>query len=200
MNSIQAKIKKIVEEYPDELNALKNIGIRYLTKCSAIDIDNSVLIAHRPWLGVMNFAIRFFPPAKKTWLTKFKEKKIPECYRQFLLATNGAFVFGLSLYGLAPSMQKTPHLLDRSSLQCHDLSLANQDWIKDYRTDLNAFYFGSRAFSYRENLGYFIFGNLKIKALRQNGEIYKEWDSFSLFLEDEIKQAEQQQRNETNIE
>ena len=79
--------------------------------------------------------------------------------------------------------------LDRSQLQCHDLIIANQDWINEYKVPQSYFHFGSRAYAYDENIGYF-FDNNKIRSIRGNGKIVNEWTGFSDFLSDEIKEAE----------
>src|SRR5215467_4786952 len=97
-----------------ELAPLKSMATRYLRYCSSIDLDDNILIAHRPWDGLLNYALRVFRPAKKSWIKGFKVKRIPEPYRDFLLSTNGLFAFGLTLYGLPPSRQGSAGLLDRS--------------------------------------------------------------------------------------
>src|SRR5262249_15838320 len=142
MNPVKLRIKEYVDSLPDELSAIKVIGQRYLKYCSSIESDTIIQIAHRPWLGSGNYAIVLFQPVRKTWIKKFKERRIPRSYQNFLLAANGLFAFGLSLYGLTPSMQLTPPKLDRSKLQCLDLGLANRDCIKKFDFYQNLFHFG----------------------------------------------------------
>ena len=123
-------------QFPDEYRALRDHALKYLQYCSAIDLENTILIGHMPWVGPAAYAINLFPPAKTSWFGKFRSgehKEVPDGYRAFLQVTNGCFVYGLSLFGLAPSMQAPPPLLDREKLQCHDLSLANRDWIGTMR-------------------------------------------------------------------
>ncbi len=189
MNPTKLKIKDYLDSLPVDLLPLRNIGKRYLKYCSSIDNDGCIQIAHRPWLGCFNYALMFFPPAKKTWIKKHRE--IPESYQRLLLASNGVFAFGFSLFGLAPSMQKKPPLLDRSKLQCLDLSLANCDWIKEYDVDQRMFHFGGRHYSYTENIGYFMSEDSLICAFRKTGELHREWRNFSSFLSEELRVAEQ---------
>jgi hypothetical protein len=196
MNPIKVKIKEYLDTFPSELFPLKEVVIPYLNYCCSLDSD-SVNIAHRPWLGSLNYTFTFFSPAKKAWLKRFGHKKVPKIYQEILLATNGLFAFDLSLYGLAPSMQQNPPTLNRSKQQCLDLSFANEDWIREYNIDQNLFHFGSRVYSYTEIIGYFMNGESKIRAYRKTGELIREWENFSAFLENELRIAEQIAKEQT---
>src|SRR5262245_52250079 len=110
-----------------------------------------------------------FSPAKKTWIKRFGHRKIPKVYQEILMSTNGLFAFGLSLYGLPPSMQRSRQTLSRSKLQCLDLSTANKDWIREYKIDPKLFHFGGREYSFTENVGYFMNGESKIQAYLKTG-------------------------------
>ncbi|MBK8807840.1 MAG: SMI1/KNR4 family protein [Bacteroidales bacterium] len=110
-------------------------------------------------------------------------------YKDFLREINGCFIFDFALFGLTPSIYTTG-LLDRSKVQCFDLGTANRSWISEYEIDEKLFHFGGRAYSYDENIGYFIDINGIIKSIRINGQIIKEWSDFSEFLRDEIEAAE----------
>ena len=79
--------------------------------------------------------------------------------------------------------------MDRSQLQCQDLGSANTNWIYEYTADQNSFHFGTHAYTQNENLGYFFYDN-KIKSIRTNGRTVSQWDNYSSFLNDEIKEAE----------
>ena len=191
MNQIKTTIKDYLNSLPVELSPLSELGMRYLKYRSSIDTDRSVHIAHRPWLHYLNYALTFFPPAKKTWMRDFRGKRIPVSYQRVLLATNGVFAFGLSLFGLAPSMQKAQPTLDRSRLRCLDLSLANRDWLKEFDVDQTLFHFGSREYSHSENIGYFISSDSRIHAFRRTGDLLCEWSSLRAFLSSELRVAEQ---------
>ncbi len=79
--------------------------------------------------------------------------------------------------------------MTRSFLQCHDLTRANIDWIKEFDVDQNYFHFGGGHYSYEENAGYF-YGQNRIISVRKNGKVVNEWTSFSNFLNDELARAE----------
>lgn len=117
------------------------------------------------------------------------QKLIPDFYKRFLTVLNGSFIHGISFYGLTPSIYLRGKL-DRSILQCHDLTTANNEWIKEYKVDKKFFHFGGRSYSNSENLGYF-FDSDKILAIRKNGNVINEWTNYFEFLFDEIENAEQ---------
>jgi hypothetical protein len=190
VDPIRLKIKEYVDSLPPELSALRDLALRYLPYCSSIDTDGKIQIAHRPWVAPLNYSITLFPPAKKTWIKKFKGWHIPDSYRDLLLATNALFAFGLSLYGLTPSLQGNPPLLDRSRLQCLDIGLANQDWIFEYEVDRALLYFGGKEYSFTENSGYFMSSDGQVQAIRKSGKVLGRWDSLAQFLQDELNEAE----------
>ena len=86
-------------------------------------------------------------------------------------------------------MQAEPPLLDRTKLQCLDLRLANQDWIREFALTENLVYVGYRPISSRENVGYFMTTNGAIYSIRKSGEILQTWQRLSEFLSDELKSA-----------
>ena len=123
--------------------------------------------------------------ADKNWINEAEytiQKTIPDFYKSFLTNINGCFLYDISMFGLIRS-------LTRSFLQCHDLTTANRDWIKEFDVDQSLFYFGYGYYSYEENTGYF-YGQNKIMSIRKNGMLVNEWDSFSDFLNDELNRAE----------
>ena len=82
-----------------------------------------------------------FKGADKSWLEQFEnmtQKLIPDFYKNFLGLVNGCFVHGISFYGLTPSIY-IKGTLDRSILQCHDLTTANNEWINEYEVDKRLF-------------------------------------------------------------
>jgi len=97
-------------------------------------------------------------------------------------------LYDISLFGLIPS-------LTRSFLQCHDLTTANRDWIKEFDIDQGLFHFGGGTYSYDENTGYF-YGQAKIMSIRKNGKPVNEWNNFSDFLNDELTRAEKEMLKE----
>jgi hypothetical protein len=195
MNPVQAEISQRLRKLPAELRPIRDAALRHVQRCSSVDIEGTIQIAHRPWSGCENYAIRLFPPPPRAWLAKFEKEfrqKIPQAVRAILSGTNGAFLFELDLFGLTPSLMRKPALLDRSRAQCLALQLANTHWKRSYQVDPEWFYFGCGLISPKEHSGYFIAGEDEIVAARKCGEILHRWTSLSRFLSDEIRAAERQ--------
>src|SRR5687768_11623790 len=107
MNPIQQAILTRLDALPPDLKALRESAARWARYCSSIATDDTLQLGHQPWIAPEAYAVRLFTPAKKAWIAAFKERTgraIPPGYRDALLAVNGCFVFGFSMYGLAPSM------------------------------------------------------------------------------------------------
>jgi len=184
-----------IDSLPEEYISLKQQARKYLRNNSNVDKNETVNIFHRPWVAPFNWGIKLYKGAPPAWIEEVSErtgKVMPDFYGRFLSFVNGAFIYDLSLYGISSSIREK-NLLDRSTLQCHDLILANTDWIQEYKVGNNYFHFGSRSYSYTENIGYF-FADHKIKAIRKNGKAIKEWTDFSIFLDDEIPIVEAMMR------
>src|SRR5205807_1908966 len=116
---------------------------------SAVDLDETAMIAHQAWTGPESYLIRLFRGARPTWFAKYGRLhgfNVPPALKPLLIVTNGCFMFGMSLFGMTPSMLRNPPLLDRSRVQCHDLSLANRSWKIEYRAPADHFHFGCRYF------------------------------------------------------
>jgi hypothetical protein len=201
MNPIKEKINKLLNNFDNEFISIKNCGKKYLKYCSIIDIDNSIKIGHNPIVAPENYMIVLFEGITKNWTNKFKTNtkiELPEIYKNTLLKMNGCIIFDMNLYGLTPSIYNNK-LLDRTKLQCLSLDTANTNWIHEYNIDSKYFYFGSRSYSYDENIGYFIEDD-KIKTILSNGKIINEYKSIKEFLTEEIKIAEKMYLKENNIE
>ncbi|HVU56229.1 MAG TPA: hypothetical protein VHD83_14290 [Puia sp.] len=180
-----------IHTLPDEYLPIKQQALKYINNNSRIDNNNTLKILHRPWVAPLNWGLMLYPGASQDWLSEYRPKTgriIPDFYGRFLSAINGCFIYDLSLYGIPGSMHEK-NLLNRRVLQCHDLAIANHDWMLEYKVPSGYFYFGSRSYSYSENLGYF-WHNDKIKAVRKNGKTLAEWTDFTSFLQDEIAVAE----------
>ena len=182
----------IINTYPDEYLAIKKQAKKYLKNNSIIDNLETINIFHRPWIARLNWSLTIYKGADKIWFEQYEKvthKLVPDFYKNFLSKINGCFIHDISFFGLTPSIY-TKGTLDRSILQCHDLTTANKEWIKEYDVDQSYFHFGGRSYSYSENLGYF-FVDDKIMAVRKNGNAINEWKTFFEFLLDEIERAEQ---------
>lgn len=157
VDKIKKRLKKIDDKYP----AISAQCHKYIENNSKIDENNNINIFHRPWVAPQNWGIKLFESVNSKWIKDFKtrtEKSIPDFYKDFLKISNGGFIYDLSLYGLPPSIY-TKGVLSRSMLQCHDLTSANNNWIVEYDIDRNSFYFGGRAHTFEENVGYFFHKN-----------------------------------------
>ena len=201
MNPIQDQVLERLKGLASSWAALAAHATRYAQYCSSIATDDTLEIGHMPWIGPQAYAFRLFPPAKKAWIERFRHRAgrpIPPGYGEFLRTVNGCEAYGLSLYGLPPSLQREPPLLDRLRPQPLDLGTANQDWAHEYEGSGTGFHFGARSWSHDENIGYF-WTDEGIRALRPRGELIAEWRDLTALLEDELPLAEQMQVEHTPV-
>ena len=192
INPVQQEILRRVATLPVGLSPIREHAARYATFCSSISTDETLQIAHQPWVGPEAYAIRLFAPAKKAWFARFMERtscSLPKPYQELLLNLNGCSIHGFDLFGLPPSLQGSTPLLDRSRSQPFDLETANQSWIDEYDIDPGDFHFGSRSWTYEENIGYF-WSASGLRAIRTNGEVVGTWPDLIALLQDELPAAE----------
>ena len=186
---------KLISDLPDELSPLKAYAEKYLKYPSEVNGDGILKIGHRPWIANLNYIITLYPGLPKQIIKKhllqYGFVKITNEYIEILNSLNGGFFFGMSLFGIPYSMLKDPPRLERSYLQCHDLVSANLNWINEYNISEDLFHFGSRIYSYDENIGYFIDNKGTIHSIRKNGAIVGDWKNFKKFLQDELKASEE---------
>jgi len=193
MNPAKTTILEHLRSIGGPLEPLVAVCERYLHYCSAIDLDGTLMIGHQPWKGPEVYAVRIFPPARKSWFSKYSSMhglKLPTDYKTILSAANGVHVLGLSLYGIPLSMVTTPPLLDRSRAQCLDIGSANAHWKAGFPGQKERFHFGGRLYSDTQNLGYFSDRQGKILAVLKTGEVVGEWSDFRSFLTDELLATE----------
>ena len=197
INSMDERLNGVSNNY----EAVKEISFKYL-KIDGKQTGNNLEIYSQKWVAPLKYGIIIYEQTPNDHVKKFENdnnKRIPRIYKDFLLEINGCFIFDLSLFGLTPSIYETG-LLDRSKVQCFDLGTANRNWISEYNVDEELFHFGSRSHSYDENIGYFIDDTGRIKSIRKNGQIIKEWTEFADFLKDEIAVVEKMMIEELPIE
>src|SRR5215470_8448815 len=186
-------IRKRLDAFPDFLAPLNVAASRYLKYPSIIREDGMTDIGHRPWVAELNYMLMFYPGIEPDALNRYCRRfeiQVPDVYAEFLRAVNGGFFFGMSLCGVPLSMLGNPPLLDRRILQCHDLGAAATRWIAEYSVPAGFFHFGTRHFSYRENVGYFFDRNNRIVSVRKKKKFTGEWSSFSDFLLEELATSE----------
>ena len=164
---VQDRLENISKEY----NSIKELSIKYLKFGATRNEENTINIYNQKWEAPLKFAITIFEEAPKDYIEKFETinaPKIPKVYSLFLQEINGCSFFDFDLFGLTPSIYKSG-LLDRSKIQCFDLGIANRNWKLEYKLDEGLFYFGNRAYSFHENIGYFMDNDGVIKSIRNNG-------------------------------
>ena len=201
MNPIKNTILERLGNLDEVLEPLARVCERYLRYCSAIDpTDETLLIGHQPWIGPEAYAVRVFPAAKKSWFKKYTAihgLKFPSDYKLILSSVNGIDAFGLSLYGIPPSMVKDRPLLDRSKVHCLDIGRANIHWKKSFPGHEERFHFGGRNYSYTQNSAYFWDRRGEIIAVLKTGEVVGRWSDFRAFLSDELRAAEDYYQSQT---
>ena len=189
---MKAEIKNFLDKLNSDLNPIKEQAIKYCDIDSAVREDSVIQIFKRPWVAPENFGLLLYPPVDKNWLVEFEKrtsKVIPKIYENILLQMNGCFVYDFSLFGLTKSMH-TKGLLDRKVLQQFDLTIANTSWIREYDIDQNLLHIGNRAYSYSENIGYFV-EKETILSIKTTGEVVNSFATVKEFFETEIDAVEQ---------
>lgn len=184
----------LLDRFPGEFATLADAARRLLDRPGHLSADGVLRLGHRPWIATENYAITLYPGLSEDMLERYCERfklVVPAMYAEFLATTSGAFCYGMSLAGVPLTMMGNPPLLDRSRLQCHDLATAARLWSTEYRkVPENAFHFGGRFFSHRENVGYFMVDG-RILSKRKSGKVIGEWERFSDFFRDELPASEQ---------
>jgi len=186
LNSVFDVVKEQVDRYYDFDN---KADLRH---------DGAVKVFNRTWVAPMNYGLLLFPPVDKIMIEKFEEKeklKIPDFYKEILNMMNGCFIYDFSLFGLPKSIYEKG-LHDRSDVYQFDLGTANRSWRLGFDIKPNLFHFGSRAYSYDENTGYFADGENKIYSILRSGQIVKTWTSFKHFMADEVTEAEKMMKED----
>jgi len=187
----QYSIVETLNDFLDDYHSIKSISLKYL-KFGGKKTNSDLSIYNQTWIAPLKYGIILFSPTPIEFIERFEKNnliRIPPFYKQFLLNMNGCFIFDLNLFGLTPSIYLNG-LLNRSEVQCFDLATANSHWIREYDIKEELFHFGNRKYSYEENIGYFLDKSGKIKSIRKNGQLVKQWSDFSQFLNDEIALVE----------
>jgi hypothetical protein len=176
------------------LAPLREAALRYASFPGSVSPAGVLNICHRPWVAELNYMFMLYPGIDGQDLAQYCQTfgiDVPAIYSQILTVVNGAFCFGMSLYGVPASMLNSPPRLDRSVLQCHDLATAATSWRLNYEVPDGYFHFGSRHYSYDENAGYFHDDQNRIISTLSSGEVVGEWADFAEFLTDELKASEE---------
>lgn len=185
-----------VDRLPSFLNPLKARARKLITP-EATSQGGAVSLSPVRWYGYQACLSYLYAPAKRDWIAGFEGRfgaAIPGFYREFLLATNGADILDLRLYGLAPSLQGNPPLLDRSRVQPLDLGSANSTWKAGFLFSGGKFHFGVRP--HRRKFAGFFWNPAKdrIETRSRFGFRLGQWSRFEDFLEAELSAAEERFR------
>jgi hypothetical protein len=87
-------------------------------------------------------------------------------------------------------MAKRPPQIDRSTAWPLDIGTAQENWRLDYQSTPSDFFIGYGPHSDDEHLGYFLWPNGGVEALRRNGDRRGQWSDFRSFLAEELARAE----------
>jgi hypothetical protein len=200
----QRIVRERLRSLPAYLNPIKKYALKYLRCCATMEESENgriILIGHLSGLGPNSYLIELYPPANPSEIRRYEKSRrvvIHPMVREILTHINGSFYFGaeslfapsLSLFGMASSMARAIPELDRDIRMCHDLSLANLDWINGFAIPNGLFYFAGGPHSASENIGYFVDKDRQILAIRKNGKIVAKWGRLERFLDDELHRAE----------
>ena len=186
------EIDKFIASLPFELAPLRDVAVRLSSGANEVKSD-TIGLSYRPHVAPQFYALRLFSPLPQPNLAQYQlinGINISPHYLPILEKLNGANVFQLSLFGVPPSMANNPPLLDRSTENPYDISIANKNWKFEFDIPKDWFYFGGGPFSFDENVGYFFDSVGTIYSVRNNGVRLSSWHSFPMFLHDEISRCE----------
>jgi hypothetical protein len=179
-----------LQGWPQSLEPLKT-SIEQMIDDRALINRGTFFLGHRPWVAPENYTFMLYARLDDSLIALCEQRlgmDIPDFYKQFLSCLNGGFCYSLDLFGFPVSMQSALPLLSRKTLQCHSLISANTFWKDEYRISKTSFYFGSRHYTQRSNVGYF-FHNNQIKSILKSGKTINTWSNFSDFLKSELQAA-----------
>ncbi len=186
-DNLHESIARRLEQLPAFLQPLRDACQHYITRPSELREDGAINIGHRPWVAPQNHIIVLYPDLTDDDIDRYSNTfgiSIPDCYVSFLRSINGAFCFGMSLFGIPRSMLGMLPSLDRNVLHCLDLATAATEWVQRYRVPAELFHFGFRHLSYHENVGYFFDPDKRIVSVRADGQVSGSWPDLCSFLEE----------------
>jgi hypothetical protein len=184
-------IKERLDAMPDCFDWLKQLALRYLGKGCRLQ-EGCIRLGRFRKYDHDHFHITIFPPAEPDWLVERRSFEVPLDYLKLLSHMNGLRLFEMRLFGFTPSMQGSFPRLDRSRLQCLDLTAANETWTIDMKNAPGGFiYFGSGFYSSKENKEFFMNEAGNIRALLKRGIELGGWPSLWALIAQEGAAEEQ---------
>jgi hypothetical protein len=187
---------------PDEIlgkligpeSSVREVALRLLgTDAHVSPVSGALCISRRPRIGSEAYALRVYPGLSDALISSYEQIHdchIPGLYRSLLQRMNGASLFEISLFGVPPMMARRPPQIDRTTAWPLDIATAQENWRLDYDTSPNDFFIGYGPHSTDEHVGYFLWPNGGVEALRKGGEQFAQWGDFQHFLSDELVRAE----------
>jgi hypothetical protein len=186
-------LERLLEDLTGPLAPIRELALRLIGPDSTTDATSgAICISRRLKIAPEAYALRIYPGIPETLVTAYEEIhhcRIAEFYRDLLEHMNGAHLFEVTLFGVPPSMAKRPPQIDRSTAWPLDIGTAQENWRLDYQSTGADFFIGYGPYSDDEHLGYFLWPNGGIEALRRNGDRHGQWGDFRSFLVDELARA-----------
>ena len=111
-NPVQEQIFERLRLLPPACVTIAEYAAKYARYCASISTDDTLQIAHTPWVAPEAYAIRLFAPAKKSWFQRFRKQigfPIPAAYRDLLLGANGCRLFGWNSMDCHPRFREMKH-------------------------------------------------------------------------------------------
>jgi hypothetical protein len=189
---MQTAIKHL-RQYSDSVAPLRVAASRFLEEPTVVAEDGVLQIGHRPWVAELNYMFTLYPGIAPKPLERYQKTfhiSIPPVYVRLLAELNGAFCFGISLFGVPKSMISESPQLDRTVLQCLDLGTAMKHWVNEYHVPPDFFHFGSREISATAIAGYFIDQHDRIHCATKKGKTIGQWSDYRSFFTDELATSE----------
>jgi hypothetical protein len=156
-------------------------------------ISGAICIGHRPRIGPEAFALRIFPGAATALIDAYQEihrVTIPDIYRTLLQQMNGATLFEMDLLGVPPLMAKRPPLIDRSTAWPLDIGTNQMEGRRKFGLSPSDFLIGIGPLPNDEHLGYALWPNGQVEALRPGGGQVSHWNDIQGFLSEELARVE----------
>lgn len=190
------EVDEFIDNIPNKYEIIKEL-ITSSNKDSIQKNNSALLVKCTPCVEFEKYSFIIYPKTENQYFERFKSRhsiQLPKEYKDFLKSINGCKLYGISLFGLTPSIYKNEiGLLDRSVFQCIDIGISNSFYKQEYNLkDTSYLMFGSGTYSYSENIGYF--WNLKsnqIKIIRASGEELHTYKDFNSFLNTEIPKSKE---------
>jgi hypothetical protein len=157
-----------------------------LASKDAKDIGGSIVARHNPQRAPQYYAFEVWPGLDSVQIEQYERAvslRIPAPYKNILLQIGGATLGTLKMYGVPPSRQSEPPVLDRRRRQPLDLKLANSDWRREFIGCSSLFHVGGINWSYDEIAGVFLRVPGELIAVLRNGKTVQTFDGYEALFD-----------------